>query len=158
MEIVFSKVSDQQHAVTVRRADGSEESEVFNSRSFLRHDLAHLAVEIEIPLPSGYWGLVAAGAPLASSDSDAGEFQGGDMATAEALAGPVQTLMRIKADTEQFRNALARVNPDWDTDDLATRIRERGRRLQGHWQATPYGGEMVLQWYLDDEDQSRRRR
>lgn len=148
MEIVFTKPSDQQHAVKVRRADGSEESTILNSRSFLRHDLAHLAVEMEIPLTAGYWGSIAAGASLANPD-----IKGGDIATAEALAGPVQTLMRIKAETEQFQNALQRVNPELGSDELAARIRERGQRLQGHWQAIPYGGDMILEWHTTHGDQ-----
>lgn len=141
MEIVFRKLSDQQHSVTVRRRDGSEESSVLDSRSFLRHDLAHLAVELEVPLARGYWGSVAAGASLQGK-----EMGGKELSKAEALAGPVQTLMRIKADTEQFQNVLRRVLPEQASDELAERIRERGRRLQGHWQATPYGDDMVLQW------------
>lgn len=61
MDIIFTKISDEQHSVTVRRTDDSEDSTVLNSRSFLRHDLAHLAVESEVPLTKGFWGCVAAG-------------------------------------------------------------------------------------------------
>lgn len=76
----------------VRRADGSEESGVLNSRSFLRHDLAHLAVETQMPLARGYWGSVADGAKLNGL-----EIRGPDIMLAEKLSGPVQTLMRIEA-------------------------------------------------------------
>ncbi|GAB5499458.1 MAG: hypothetical protein PsegKO_17690 [Pseudohongiellaceae bacterium] len=92
----FSKFSDQQHAVTVHRAHASVEPAVLNSRSFLRHDLAHLAVAMEISLLAGYRDTVAIGMLLASSDINAGR-------------------------------------------------------------PTPDSGEMVLQWQLDDENQSRRR-
>lgn len=141
MEILFSKISDQEHALTVRRHDGSTDSVVLNSRSFLRHDLAHLAVELEVPINSGFWGSVAGGTALS------GNFKGGpDMALAEKLAGPIQTLLRTKADTDQFLGVLNRVCPELASWDLAARIRERGRRLQGHWQATPYGEDMLVRW------------
>lgn len=144
MEIVFTKLSDQKHAVKVRRRDGSEDSSVLDSRSFLRHDLAHLAVELELPLSHGYWGSVAAGASLAGQD-----MGGTELMTAEKLAGPVQTLMRLKADVDQYQSTLQRIVPEQADLELANRIRERGRALQGHWQATPYGGDMVLQWQED---------
>lgn len=142
MDILFTKISDQEHALTVRRQDGSTDSVVLNSRSFLRHDLSHLAVELELPLSRGFWGSVANGAALGAD-----QFKGGsDLALAEALAGPVQTLLRTKADAEQFLSVLNRVCPTVASWDVAARIRERGRRLQGHWQATPYGDDMLIRW------------
>lgn len=140
MDILFTKLSDQQHRLTIRRHDGSEESAELNSRSFLRHDLAHLAVELEVPLARGFWSQIAAGAAL-----DSKKFAG-DIKLAESLAGPVQTLMRIKAGKEQFLNVLQQVQPALASDDLAGRIRERGRQLQGHWQATAFGEDMHLIW------------
>lgn len=152
MDILFAKISDQEHALTVRRQDGSTESVVLNSRSVLRHDLAHLAVELELPLSSGFWGSVANGEALSRE-----EFKGGpDLALAEALAGPVQTLLRTKADSEPFLDVLNRVCPDMASWDLAARIRERGRRLQGHWQATPYGDDMLVRWEEQDQNDTQK--
>jgi|GEM_PF-837086 len=141
MDIIFTKISDQEHRLTIRRKNGSIDSSVLNSRSFLRHDLAHLAVELELPLTGGFWGSLAGGMKLSNSG-----FTGKDMALAEALAGPVQTLFRTRGDTEQFLGVLNRVCPEHASWDLAARIRERGRRLQGHWQATPYGEDMLIRW------------
>lgn len=146
MDILFTKISDQEHALTVRRQDGSTDSVVLNSRSFLRHDLSHLAVELELPLSRGFWGSVANGEALGAD-----QFKGGsDLALAEALAGPVQTLLQTKADAEQFLDVLNRVCPERASWDLAARIRERGRRLQGHWQATPYGDDMLIRWEVKE--------
>ena len=61
MQIDFHKTSDDEHTLQVRQADGSNERAALNSRSFLRHDLAHFAVELEVPLNEGYWGSVARG-------------------------------------------------------------------------------------------------
>ncbi|GJM14139.1 MAG: hypothetical protein DHS20C12_25420 [Pseudohongiella sp.] len=141
MEIAFKKLSDEQHGVRIKRADGSDDSTILNSRSFLRHDLAHLAVESEVPLPNGYWGTVAKGASLSGLD-----IRGPDIMLAESLAGPVQTLMRTAASEEEFYSTLARIRPELASLELAARIREAGRRFEGHWSGTAYGAEMLLEW------------
>ena len=141
MDIVFTKLSDEQHSVQVRRVDNSIERTVLNSRSFLRHDLAHLAVEIEVPLRSGYWGSVAAGASLAGMEID-----GSEIWIAESLSGPVQTLMRIEGSIDEYETMLNRIQPRSVSANLAARLHERVRQLRGHWKATPYGSEMLIEW------------
>ncbi len=143
MDIAFKKLSEQEHEVRICRADGSIDSAILNSRSFLRHDLAHLAVETQLSLARGYWGSVASGAAL-----DGMEIRGPDIILAEKLAGPVQTLMRIGANDAQFYTALARILPELITPELASRIREHGRKLQGHWQGTVFGDEMQVIWQV----------
>ncbi len=140
MKISFQKLSDQEHRVRIERADGSCDEGVLNSRSFLRHDLAHLAVELEVPLKGGFWGSVAGGKEL-----DGSEF-GSDIAVAEKLAGPVQTLMRKEAGVGSYLKVLEYVVPDQATMELAQRIHERIRQFRGHWKATAYGDSMELTW------------
>ncbi|NKB35227.1 MAG: hypothetical protein GKR91_19190 [Pseudomonadales bacterium] len=141
MKIVFTKMSDDEHAVRVIRTDGSEDSSVLNSRSFLRHDLAHFAVESELRIARGYWGSVAQGTALAGSN-----FSGSDIAKAESLAGPIQTLMRLEENEDKYLSLLERVLPEAATNDLAARIRDRVLKLLGHWKATPFGGDMEFEW------------
>ena len=150
MDIYLTKIAEDLHEIRVVRRDGSSESHPLDSRSFLRHDFAHLAVELEVPIRLGYWGSVAAGASLSGTD-----LAGGDMALAESLAGPVQTLMRKEAGAEQYLSMLVRNLPDLASAELAARIRERARQLTGHWRATPYGREMQIRWPDWDEENSR---
>lgn len=147
IDIRFRKLSDQQHSVSVLRRNGSRDVAQLDTRSFLRHDLAHYAVERELPIAKGYWGSVAAGAGL-----DGAGIDGPDAELAESLAGPVQTLMRIEAGTDDYLKVLARVTPGAASAELASRIQESIRQLRGHWRATPFGGEMCLDW----PDDSRR--
>ncbi len=141
MEVVFCKLSDDRHVVRVQRDDGTSESVELDSRSFLRHDLAHYAVESELGLSGGVWGSVARGGSLAGPGLD-----GDDMAVAERLSGPAQTMMRTKADAAEIQQVLSRVAPSLATPELAQRLHDRLRALAGHWAATPYGGEMTLRW------------
>lgn len=141
----FIPRTNDEHEVRVIRRDGSTESVVLNTRSFLRHDLAHFAVELELGLRGGVWGSVAAGGSLSGDGLD-----GPDMAVAESVAGPVQTIMRTEADAAAVLEVLRRVAPDRATPELAERIHERLRQLRGHWSATRHGEAMVLTWPLDE--------
>lgn len=141
MLIRFTKVSDDQHRVAVSRSNGSTEQATLPSRGFLRHDFAHLVVEECVGLEKGYWGSVASGARLDGSDMGGPEIQ-----LAEALAGPVQTLLRIDGSLDQFETTLARVLPDRDCADLAKQVQQRGKQLLGHWRATPFGESMEVEW------------
>lgn len=141
MQIVFTKISDERHAVTVTRADGTSERIEVDTREYLRHDLSHYAVEVELPIRKGFWGCVASGATLF------GEGVGGkDAALAESLAGPIQTLFRTDAGLDAYTRVLGDVSAKRGMQDLAARVHERIRRLRGHWKATPYGGQMELVW------------
>ena len=142
MDIEITKISDIQHTVQVERKDSSSDRIELNSRSFLRHDFAHFAVESELRLSRGYWGSVAEGAPLGCElDSPEAWF-------AESLAGPVQTLMRNEASVGQYLELLRARVPHQATNDLAQRIFRRVRQLRGHWRATPYGKSMKIRWVL----------
>lgn len=141
MDVVFTRLTPDTHRLRVERDDGTVDEITLNSRSFLHHDLAHLAVESELGIERGYWGSVAAGASLSGTG-----LSGSDIALAESLAGPVQTLMRIEADAEAYRSMLEHVAPTLarDEPELADRLHERIRRLRGHVAATPFGTEMRI--------------
>lgn len=141
MRIVFTKISDDRHTVTVTRADGSSESAELESRSFLRHDLAHFAIELELPIEHGYWGCVSRGASLRGDG-----VTGSDASLAERLSGPIQTLFRTDASAAEYTKLLDALLVRNPPRDLGARVHERVRQLRGHWRATPYGGSMELEW------------
>jgi hypothetical protein len=141
MHITFTKISDARHSVTIVRSDGSTESSELGSRDFLRHDLAHFAIELEFPLRRGYWGSISSGASLTGEG-----VAGAEARIAESLAGPIQTLFRVDAGPEAYLKLLGRIAPSRAHRDLAARVHERVRQLRGHWKATPYGGAMALEW------------
>ena len=141
MQIVFTKLSDDRHSVSVARPDGTTERIALESRSFLCHDLAHFAIELEVPIRGGYWGCVASGVSLSGEG-----VAGTEVMFAETLAGSIQTLMRTEADLKAYSELLRDVSPASAQPDLPTRVYELVRQLRGHWKGTPYGGEMNLEW------------
>lgn len=58
--------------------------------------------------------------------------------------------MRVEAKVEQYLAILERVQPHLASLELAVRIHERVRKLRGHWNATNYGNEMVIDWPEND--------
>lgn len=140
MEIKITKISDARHSVEVRRKDSSSDRIELDSRSFLRHDFAHFAVESEIPLLQGYWGSVAGGASLG------GDIDSPEIWLAESLAGPVQTLIREEASVSAYLEVLTTHIQNRASRDLAVRVFQRARQLTGHWRATPYGKAMKIRW------------
>lgn len=145
VRIEFTKLSDARHRVGVRRSDGSIDTVELDSRSFLHHDLAHFAVESELGLASGVWGSVEQGGRL-----DGVGLDGDDMELAETISGPMQTMLRTRANATEIGAVLERIVPDLASDDLAHRLHERFRALAGHWASTRYGDTMVLVWGADD--------
>jgi hypothetical protein len=141
VRIAFTKISDERHAVTITRTDGTAERLEVETREFLRHDLAHYAIEFERPIRKGFWGSIASGASLIGDG-----IIGSDAQLAESLAGPIQTLIRIDAGQDAYLELLKRFAATSDAQDLAARVHERVRQLRGHWKATPFGGEMELEW------------
>jgi hypothetical protein len=141
MRIAFRRVSNTRHSVEVVRSDGSRDLVELDSKDFLRHDLAHLALEIEAPLVDGVWGSVARGCRLDGSGLD-----GADVALAERLAGPLQTIMRTEGSSTEVLAVLRVVIAGLASEELAARIHERARALTGHWRATRFGEEMIVEW------------
>ena len=141
IRIAFKKISTDRHRISIVRTDGSAESVELESREFLRHDLAHFAIEVEFPIRKGYWGSVASGASLSGNG-----ISGTEAMFAETLTGPIQTLMRTCAGRDAYLELLRDVAPAGTGYDLAARVHERVRQLRGHWKATPYGGDMELSW------------
>ena len=138
MEINITKLSQESHSLSVRRKDLSEESVALNIRSFLRHDLA---LETELPIPLGFWSSAAHGTPLHGLS-----IKSPDIALAESLAGPIQTLMRVDANEDTYFQTLHRIQPKHITPDITSRIRARGKQLLRHWKATNRGQTMQILW------------
>src|SRR5262245_25208701 len=60
MQILVTK-GERADWIEARRADGSVERENVPHKGPVAHDLVHFAVETELQMNSGFWGLIAAG-------------------------------------------------------------------------------------------------
>ena len=161
MQIVFAPVSAFEHELRVRRADGSEALSRGETRSLLRHDLCHLALEASYALEHGFWGLLASGcefADLAHPDAQLGpDLRGPELMQIEGVVAMLQSLSKTIEATATAGERLWRAfqasakaqgqrPPAWLDAEGLGRARETLRRLEGRWRATPVGGEMELAW------------
>ena len=142
MRVFFCKDSDSAHRVKVIRSDATEESRTLSSRSFVYHDFAHFALELEIPLPNAFWGSVAKGASLSGTDGF-----GPDIELAESIAGPAQILVKKDAPASSYAAVLGYTLPDpSNVATIANAIHKRVRQLKGQWRATNFGKCMEVEW------------
>ena len=157
MKIIFEKISDKEHKLSIIRRDGSSESILCESRSYLNHDLTHFALETEAGLSNGFWGRVADGQQLTSNDDgiDLLQPQQQKIRQIEAVVGVLHNLSQepesgaILQNLHMQGDGLGWQIPQWLNEDLIDRVRERLRRLKGHWQATAYGRSMTLTWEIN---------
>jgi hypothetical protein len=157
LEIRIRKLSDERHSLEIVRPDGRRELVECETRSYLRHDLLHYAVESEAGLESGFWGKLASGTTLARmNDREAlppgGGEEGEDLAAIEQIVGALHNSSKGPSASElvtglsRFAEALGSPLPSWVSVSLVERVQEAMRRLEGHWRATPYAAVMELRW------------
>ena len=149
MRVTFTKLSPERHRFAVLRADGSREELELESRSYLLHDWAHLAIEAELPIVDGFYGLLAEGTPLAvlNDRSRPGPVSEG-LALAETLVGPMQSVHAGRLAMDAYLALAGRQQPGRVNEAFVRRVLERLRRLTGHYRATPYGRDMMIVWPL----------
>ena len=154
MRVSFVKISDERHVLEVVREDGRRERVECETRSYFLHDLLHFAVESEAGLTGGFWGRLAAGMTLEEMNDRSRPLgpESPELSAIEQLVGALHGATKGRSSEElvagvrRFAEALDQGLPDWLTEPFVDRVKERLRRLSGHWNATPYGRSMDLDW------------
>ena len=150
----LTRLSNERHSFAYVQPDGTGETIEMETRSQLRHDLVHFAVESEAGLQGSFYGLLAAVGGYRELTL-AGDSLGGEAAQTEFGVGPLQTALKDPAslDAEAFVERVAGFQADmglgrirWLTPDLIRRAAERFRQLEGQWKATPFGQTMELRF------------
>jgi len=153
MLIRLTRLTNERHRLELVRDDGTREARELETRSALLHDLVHYAVETEAGLAGSFYGQLAAGKTYESLTAEpSGDPEA--MQT-EAVVGRLQGFAKNDAwsdvEPETFAKsivagfrALGHEPPAWLTGDLIVRVRERLRRVQGRWRATPFHQALEL--------------
>jgi hypothetical protein len=155
MLIRLTRLTNDRHRVEFVRDDGTRETHEMETRSALLHDLVHYAVESEAGLTASFYGRLASGETyeglLTNPPADAEAMQ------TEGVVGRLQGIAKNDAwsevDPASFAAAIAAGSralgaepPAWLTGDLIVRVRERLRRVQGQWRATPFHQTLTLEF------------
>jgi hypothetical protein len=150
MRVRFHKLSDERHALEIVRDDGTHERIECETRSYLNHDLLHLAVESQAALGEGFWGSLAAGATLAAMNDRAMPSSTPAMARIEQVVGMLAGLAKGRSGTQiyaalhDYEREQGDALPAWVTEPFVLGVEERLRRLIGHYRATPFGEAMEV--------------
>jgi hypothetical protein len=159
MRIRFTRAKrvDKTDVLTCVRDDGSV-TWMHERAGFVQHDLAHYAVETTFGYRLGFYGLVASGWELSSSDF------GRDPVTHQPLPWPdptinvepveyVVSLLQREGNggiaPHEFHQAMALYVGDVPpvfTDDRLAAARRRLRDLYQQWEAVPAGGALDLEF------------
>jgi hypothetical protein len=150
LTIRLTRISPAHHRFEYIRADGSGEALELVTREFLTHDLVHFAVETEAGLRGSFYGLLDKIGGYADLTLD-GAALGGEAQITEMVVGPLQNAVGPELDAAgvadriiAFMRDMDLCPPRWLTAEFIDAVRERMRRLQGEWKATPFGGTMEL--------------
>jgi hypothetical protein len=137
------------------RDDGTREARELETRGVLLHDLVHYAVEVEAGLKASFYGRLANGETYeeltARPPVDSEPMQ------TELVVVSIQGIAKndewSTVAPEGFAESLAagirsagHEPPAWLNGDLIIRVRERLRRVQGQWRATPFHQTLSLEF------------
>jgi hypothetical protein len=150
LTIRLTRISSTHHRFEYLRADGTGEALELVTREFLTHDLVHFAVESEAGLRGSFYGLLDRIGGYAELTLDGGAL-GGEARITEMVVGPLQksvdptlTAAGLAEHIASYMRDMDLRPPRWLTGAFIDAVRERMRRLQGEWKATPFGGTMEL--------------
>lgn len=152
----FTPVSPASHRFDYLRPDGTGETIEMDTRSLLFHDLLHFAVESEAGLRGSFYGLLAKVGGYEELRVAGGMALGGEIAITERVVGALTgALSGEYLDAEafvervtEFLDVYEERAPRWFTPAFVLAVKERMRRLDGEWKATPFGRTMELQFPL----------
>ena len=139
------------------RADGSatwQRQEGRQAAFFPLHDLAHFAVESELRLDSGFYGLIAEGWDIADTGGKGarGPISGETVAVEhlvgvldlERAGGVVWTAAEVNREAAAFAARGGRPAPRTVTDEELARVRARVRELFARWRGLPPGATLEV--------------
>jgi hypothetical protein len=150
MRIRLIKQTAERHVLEVTRDDGSVSATELETRSLLRHDLMHYAVEQRAGLRSSLLGSIAAGAEPSTKMTAADP----EIMVTEVLVGMLQGAAAKDADGDadafvlQVREWLALLGlamPEWFDAAFVRAVLHHYRQLFVQWQSLRRGGVLELQ-------------
>jgi hypothetical protein len=157
MQITFVKESLTHHTLEVVRNTGSTEKVLLETKSFMPHDLIHFLYEQEAGLQNSFWGQIAQGKTFAELNDKAflQTLVTGDseIADTERIVGPLQGYFQADTTADytvsqlyDLFSASNRILPSQITSVFLETLREKFRKLKGHWDAIKRSEPLLLTW------------
>jgi len=157
MRVRFRKLNPDRHAFEIVRDDGSTSRTELETRSFLRHDLMHLALERRARLLDSLYGTLGKGADpgamrgVAPGAMPATGPHTTELAGTEMLVGMLQGAAQRGVDPAAFMTfatewlgQLGQPVPTFLTADFVRQVLGDYERLHGQWQSLRIGGVLEI--------------
>lgn len=149
MKILLTRLTNDTHRLECIRDDGTRESAELETKSLLKHDLVHLAVEKEAGLLEGFWGLVAAGKTFkelsGKNTMSPGEPPKSELAITEMVVGMMTGYLVNQAKAEDILLAADTIFkgssialPPYLTPSFMEAVSKRYKALIGQVNGTPF--------------------
>jgi hypothetical protein len=163
MRILLTKKADGTTVLKCVRADGSETWQKNDRHAvfFAMHDLTHYAVETELRIAEGFFGVVASGWAIdETGQRGVAKTLPSDALFVEHVVGTLDAERASSArwTAEEFNESLAlkarkdgRPAPRVLTDDELRRVRKRRAELFEEWHALPAGSTLELPFAISKE-------
>ena len=157
MKIRFVKETPTHHSLEIVRTDGSSERSLLETRSFMPHDLIHLAYESVARKKESFFGKLAAGATFADFNDRTlmtdPRYADSEMVETERITGPLSSFLAKGVSMESFMqglfniyDALGRDIPEEITPQLLRDIQARYRSLIGEWNSLSHHKVIEIEW------------
>ena len=146
MQIEIRKKHSNQHAYTLTRHNGTKETIVLDTKTYLLHDICHFVVEKQLQYPKGFWGMLAQGHTfhaLFGKDNP----QTTELRFIEQIVGPVQSVHSghiPKQDLGLYLNHLDFTLPGPILDSILTEV----KTIMAHWKNLDTGQQLTLEWTI----------
>lgn len=153
MIIRLKRLNPTHHRLTIVRSDGSSDSVELETRSYLTHDLIHLAFEETAGLKEGFWGRLASGASIEQLNT-VDQFAHGSLPRTpseiiEVVVGGMTGYVLGRAQVQEVFEGLEALIlayglelPAYVSQDVLVRTRDRYRSLLGMWNSCPFEEEL----------------
>ena len=157
MKIIFTKETPTHHRFEIVRSDGTRETSLLETRSFMPHDLIHLAYESVAEKKDSFFGKLASGWTFSQFNDRTlmidPQFTDSEMVETERITGPLSSFLTKGISEESFMqglyntySALGRDIPEHISSQLLRDIQSRYRSLIGEWNSLPHHKIMVVEW------------
>lgn len=146
MRIELTRLSNRTHRFAIERIDGTQAQVELETRSLLVHDLTHFAVEAQAQITGGFYGLLAAGMPLARLNDRENPPPDHMLMAVERVVGPMQILAQGRGTPQMLITMGLRLGDRPVDATFIAAVQARMRRLLGQWKATPFHASMCLEW------------
>ena len=157
MKVRFIKETPTHHTFEIVRADGSKETSLLETRSFMPHDLIHLAYESTAGKKDSFFGKLASGWTFAQFNDRTimtdPAFADSEMVETERITGPLSSFLTKGVSEESFMqglydvySAIDRDIPEDITGNLLRDIQATYRSLIGEWNSLPHHKVMEVEW------------